>query len=307
MKKALSLVLSMLMILTIIPHVAFASATPLDSLVSVEVMLYGQTQEGSLIERIERIETDIYGETKQGAVLMRIDQVQTFLQSSEGSGGLQLRLNLAEWGFSYTFNSEAPLIERLQGLETVLYGAPQPGNISTRAETLMMDIWGTTKLDTKKVTLPAQSLVKIALLKTIDSGKSQVGDVVDYKVVEDVVVEGRVVIPAGVVSQAKVTEVSSAGRLGKDGRMVVDFGRVASLDGTPVRLRVDERATQENKSLELAAGASMAGIVLLGPVGLAGGYFIKGKDVKIEANTQFYVETERAVPLSGFYFRPAQN
>ena len=307
MKKALSLVLSMLMILTIIPHVAFASATPLDSLVSVEVMLYGQTQEGSLIERIERIETDIYGETKQGAVLMRIDQVQTFLQSSEGSGGLQLRLNLAEWGFSYTFNSEAPLIERLQGLETVLYGTPQPGNISTRAETLMMDIWGTTKLDTKKVTLPAQSLVKIALLKTIDSGKSQVGDVVDYKVVEDVVVEGRVVIPAGVVSQAKVTEVSSAGRLGKDGRMVVDFGRVASLDGTPVRLRVDERATQENKSLELAAGASMAGIVLLGPVGLAGGYFIKGKDVKIEANTQFYVETERAVPLSGFYFRPAQN
>lgn len=297
----------MLMILTIIPHVAFASATPLDSLVSVEIMLYGQTQEGSLIERIERIETDIYGETKQGAVLMRIDQVQTFLQSSEGSGGLQLRLNLAEWGFSYTFNSEAPLIERLQGLETVLYGAPQPGNISTRAETLMMDIWGTTKLDTKKVTLPAQSLVKIALLKTIDSGKSQVGDVVDYKVVEDVVVEGRVVIPAGVVSQAKVTEVSSAGRLGKDGRMVVDFGRVASLDGTPVRLRVDERATQENKSLELAAGASMAGIVLLGPVGLAGGYFIKGKDVKIEANTQFYVETERAIPLSGFYFRPAQN
>lgn len=297
----------MLMILTIIPHVAFASATPLDSLVSVEVMLYGQTQEGSLIERIERIETDIYGETKQGAVLMRIDQVQTFLQSSEGSGGLQLRLNLAEWGFSYTFNSEAPLIERLQGLETVLYGAPQPGNISTRAETLMMDIWGTTKLDTKKVTLPAQSLVKIALLKTIDSGKSQVGDVVDYQVVEDVIVEGRVVIPAGVVSQAKVTEVSSAGRLGKDGRMVVDFGRVASLDGTPVRLRVDERATQENKSLELAAGASMAGIVLLGPVGLAGGYFIKGKDVKIEANTQFYVETERAIPLSGFYFRPAQN
>ncbi len=307
MKKPISILLSVLLVFTIIPQMAWANVTPLGSLVNVEVLLYGEAQEGSLLERIETIEMDIYGEKQQGAVLMRIDQVQGFLQSSEGEGGLQLRLNLAEWGFAYSFSSGEPLIHRLENLETVLYGAPQTGDIARRAETLMMDIWGTTRLDTKKVTLPAQSLVKITLLKPVDSGKAQVGDVVDYRVVEDVMVDGRVVIPAGVISQAKVTEVSSAGRLGKDGRIVVDFGRISSLDGTSVRLRVDERATQENKSLELAAGASMAGIVLLGPVGLVGGYFVKGKDVKIEANTHFYVETERAIPLSGFYFRPAQN
>lgn len=311
MKRTISKVLSALLVFTfivqVLPQVALANTTPLDSLVSVEGLLYGQAQEGSLLERIERIELDIYGATQQGAVLMRIDQVQSFLQSAEGEGGLQLRLNLAEWGFTASFTSGEPLIDRLQNLEIVLYGAPQTGNIAKRAETLMMDIWGTTKLDTKRVTLPAQSLVRITLLKTVDSGKAQVGDLIDYRVAEDVMVDGRVVIPAGVISQAKVTEVSSAGRLGKDGRIVVDFGKIVSLDGTPVRLRVDEKATQENKSLELAAGASMAGIVLLGPVGLVGGYFVKGKDVKIEANTQFYVETERATPVSGFYFRPAQK
>ncbi len=79
------------------------------------------------------------------------------------------------------------------------------------------------------------------------------------------VVESRVVIPAGVRGIATLTEVSSAGRLGKDGRVVVDFGRLSSLDGTRIKLRVDEKATEKNKSLELAAGgASMAGIVLLG-------------------------------------------
>lgn len=307
MRKTATVLLAVLLLSSFLPIVVTANATPLGSLVGVEELMYGQAQEGSLLERIEKIEVDIFGEVQQGAVMMRIDQVQTFLANNDGDGGLRLHLNLAEWGFAASFTSGEPLIDRLQNLEQLLYGAPQTGNIAKRAETLMMDIWGTTKLDTKRVSLPAQSLVKIALLKTVDSGKAQVGDVINYRVTEDVVVDGRIVIPAGIIGHAKVTEVSSAGRLGKDGRIVVDFGRIASLDGTNVQLRVDERATQENKSLELAAGASMAGIVLLGPVGLVGGYFIKGKDVKIEANAQFYVETERAVPLNGFYFRPASN
>lgn len=51
----------------------------------------------------------------------------------------------------------------------------------------------------------------------------------------------------------------------------------------------------------------MAGVILLGPVGLVSGYFVRGKNVQIVENTQFYVETERAVPTLGFYFRPAIN
>ena len=57
-------------------------------------------------------------------------------------------------------------------------------------------------------------------------------------------------------------------------------------------------------SLEMAAGASMAGIVLLGPVGLAGGYFVKGKDVEIPAGTEFFVEVARATRATGLDLRP---
>jgi ribosomal protein L35AE/L33A len=283
----------------------FANVTPLGSLVIVEEMLYGQAQEGSLLERIEKVEMDIYGTVQEGAVLMRIDRVLTFLQDSDGDGGLQLLLNLAEWGFSATLSGEKPMIERLDNLELVLYGTGQPGNISKRAERLMLDVWGTTKLDVQQVSLPAQTLVKVALTSTVNSGQAQVGDTVVYKVVEDVMIGGRVVIPVGTTGVATVTEVTAAARLGKDGRVVLDFGRVSSLDGTQIPLKVDETATERNRSLELAAGASMAGIILLGPVGLVGGYFVRGKDVQIEANTQFYVETTRAMPVLGFYFRPA--
>lgn len=305
MRKSIALTLCLLTLAALIPSTAWANVTPLSSLEMVEELLYGHTQEGSLLDRIEQVELDIYGKTQEGAVLMRIDRVLTFLQNQDGDGGLWLLLNLAEWGFSATLAGEKPMIERLRGLELVLYGKEQPGNISQRAEKLMMDVWGTTKLDVKRVNLPAETLVKVALTKTVDSVTAQVGDEIVYRVVEDVMIDGRVVVPAGTTSVAKVTEVTAASRLGKDGRILVDFGSVLALDGTPIRLKVDARSTEKNRSLELAAGASMAGIILLGPIGAVSGYFVKGKDVQIEANTQFYVETERGAQVLGFYFRPA--
>ena len=176
LKKSIALTLCLLLMSALIPSTIWANVTPLRSLETVEELLYGQAQTGSLLDRIEKVELDIYGKTQEGAVLMRIDRVLTFLQDADGDGGLWLQLNLAEWGFSATLSGEKPMIERLQGLELVLYGAEQSGNISQRAEKLMMDIWGTTKLDVKRVNLPAQTLVKVALSKTLDSATAEVGD-----------------------------------------------------------------------------------------------------------------------------------
>ncbi len=311
MKKGTAVFLSFLLVLSLVPAIVFADGgavhgTPLSSLVAVEKILYGEEQAGALLERIEQMEMDIFGASQEGPVLLRIERINAFLESPHGDkGGLQLFLNLSEWGFTTGVNMADPLLKRLENMETILLGSPQEGNIAHRTEQIMLLVWGTTKLDIKTVDLPEASLVKVALLDTVDSGTAQVGDYVSYKVVENVMVDGRIVIPAGSAGRAKVLEVSSAKRLGRDGRLVLEFGRIASLDGSTVKLRVDERATEENKSLELAAGASMAGVILLGPVGLVGGYFVKGKDVRIEKNVEFFVETERAAKVSGFLLRGA--
>ena len=167
-------------------------------------------------------------------------------------------------------------------------------------------IWGTTKLDVKPVDLKSQSLVRIRMLTDVDSEKSREGEVVKYRVVDDVLVDGRVVIPAGAEGTGRITEVVTARSMGRDGRVLIDFGSVPALDGSRVPLRVDEKATEKNKSIELAAGASMAGVLLLGPIGLVGGYFVKGQNVKIPTGTEFYLETDRALRISGFLLRPAQ-
>ena len=68
-------------------------------------------------------------------------------------------------------------------------------------------------------------------------------------------------------------------------------------------MHISERAIEQNLSLELALGASMAAVLLLGnPLGLVGGFFVKGKDVKIPAGTEFFVETSRTVTAQGVLF-----
>lgn len=185
-------------------------------------------------------------------------------------------------------------------------GEPQSGSIVDRVDQLMMYIWGTTKLDAVSIKVPAETLVEIQILTSVDSALNKVGDLVKYQVASDVAVDGRIVIPRGSQGVGKITEVVKAGGLGKSGRVVIDFGSVSAFDGKNIRLRVAEKALERNSRLELAAGASMAGVLLLGgPIGLVSGYFIKGEDVQIEAGSKFFVETEIEYQTLGFRLVPA--
>src|SRR5690606_35253807 len=100
----------------------------------------------------------------------------------------------------------------------------------------------------------------------VNSAQNRVGEAIPYRVARDVMVDDRLVIPAGTESEARVTKVESAGALGKSGRVELDFGTVTALDGTKIRLQVDEKSAKQNT--ELAAAASVGGLVLLGPIGL---------------------------------------
>ena len=95
----------------------------------------------------------------------------------------------------------------------------------------MLFIWGTTKLDMEPVKIPASTLVEIQLLTTVDSAVNKVGDQVKYKVASDVIIDGRIVIPKGAQGIGRVTEVVSAGNLGKNGRVVIDFDQSNPLMG----------------------------------------------------------------------------
>lgn len=303
--RIVSCVLIIGLLLSSIPVTAQSSVTPLAVLSEVEQLLYGQAQSGAILPRLEQIENEVFGEVQSGPVMTRIDRVDEFLAGNLMSSGLKLQLNLVEWGFSAELTAHEPLLKRLEKIESEFFGAPQEGALDQRVKQMMVFIWGTTELDFKSVNIDEQTLVEIQLVQTVDSSKNKEGDEVRYRVSSDVVVDGRIVIPKGAVGIGTITEVVSAGSLGRNGRIVIDFGTVPALDGSKIKLRVSEKATKENSRLELAAGASMAGVLLLGPLGLAGGYFVKGQDVQIKPETRFFVETERTRETLGFLLAPA--
>ena len=305
--KIVSCVLIVGLLISTIPVTAQSSVTPLAVLSEVEQLLYGKVQSGAVLARIEQIENEIFGEVQSGPVMTRIDRIDEFLEGNLMSSGLKLQLNLVEWGFSAALNAHEPLLKRLEKIESEFFGAPQEGSLDNRVKQMMVFIWGITELDFKPVNIEEQTLVEIQLLQTVDSGKNKEGDEVKYRVSSDVIVDDRIVIPKGAIGIGKITQVVSAGSLGRNGRIVIDFGAVPALDGSNIRLQMSERATEENRRLELAAGASMAGVLLLGPLGLAGGYFVKGEDVQIKSETRFFVETERTRETLGFLLAPVKR
>lgn len=271
----------------------------------IETVLYGKVMPGALIERINHIEQDLFGKTETGALVLRIQKADAFISTGALQGAsLKLKLNAAEWMIYQKLTEGQPLLQRIDAIETGVYGTPQKGSVVERIDALVKLVWPSGKIETGVEELAKETVVKISLLTELNSASSQVGQKVRYRVTQDLVVNNKVLLPAGAEGVGTVTKVDSAGRLGRDGRVEVDFGSAPGLDGTLVTLTMGSKAFEINKSLEGAAAASMAGILLLGPIGLIGGYFVKGQDIVVPVGTQFFLEVAKPVKLTGLSLVP---
>ena len=146
--------------------------------------------------------------------------------------------------------------------------------------------------------LPTDTLVRIRLLDTLDSKNWKEGDQFPYEVSSDVVVDGRVAIPAGAKGAGVISHAHSAGAFGKSGKLELSFGSLPVGNGRTVELMLSDKARSGNEKEHLAAGASLAGLALAGPIGLVGGLFIHGKNISIPAGSEMYVATAGEVRLA---------
>lgn len=303
MRKGVSVCLMVLLLLST-GSGTFAQTTLPDKLAVVEDIIFGREQAGvgSLVDRVTRLEREVYGREGSGPLLARVEEMHRLLVEGGSGDSLLLRLNAVEWMLYQEVGPSHPIGRRLDRLEVEVLGERQTGPIQERVARLMDLVWPGGSLNTGMVEIPEETLVLIRLEAEVDSGKNRVDQLIPYRVAKDVMVDDRLVIPAGTEGQARVTKVSSAGMLGRSGKVELDFGTIVSLDGTPVRLAVEERAARENT--EVAAAASVGGLVLLGPIGLVGGVFVQGREHVIPAGTEFYVEVSRPVEVMGLALTP---
>ncbi len=298
-KKSTALLLVITLICFVTYQPAAAQIIPINLLGEVEKVLYGATSDNAILQRIERMEKTLYNKNMEGSIVDRANRIVTFVLPDGDKPSLVFLINTLEWTMNNRI-SDGMLIPRLEGLEKTIYGEIKSGSVAERLSRIASLSLPDGKVPAELVTVPENELLRIRLLNKISSSESQIGQVINYELAEDVRIENSLIIPAGTTGTMKVVSVSEAGQFGKTGDVELEFSKLNTIDGTPLALNIGEEAQEENKTLQLALGASLLGAVLLSnPVGLIAGYFVKGKEEDLPAGTELYVQTTHSELVYG--------
>jgi hypothetical protein len=137
--------------------------------------------------------------------------------------------------------------------------------------------------------------IKLRLTRNISSATEKKGDTVDFEVVEDVNVNGVLVVPRGGIAWATITEAQPKRRMARGGKLDVNIDTVRLKDGE----RVPLRAVKENKGgghVGAMTGAMVAtGIVFFPAAPLF--LFMHGKDINIPKGTEITAYVAANIPL----------
>ncbi len=133
--------------------------------------------------------------------------------------------------------------------------------------------------------VPAGTPVSLVFDQDVNSRHAHPGDKIKLHVAEDVMVNGDRVIAQGTPVWATIDSVRKNERFGINANMKLDLH---SVHGIPLKARTAGK--DSGSRADHAALAAGGGALVLGPIGLLGGYFVVGKPVKIHVGD--HLETQ---------------
>jgi hypothetical protein len=146
--------------------------------------------------------------------------------------------------------------------------------------------------------IPRGTPVTLAFDQDLSSKTAKVGDIVMLHVARDVIVNGRVVIQSGTREDAVIASVSGRGKFGKNASIRLALNPVNGRLDKPVPLQPRTAGSSfKGSRTDHAAEVAGAGLIVLGPIGLVGGLFIPGKEVKIHPGDKLESEVSRDVRI----------
>ncbi len=297
--KLLSTFLTALLVLS--PLSVSAAAVPQtvqDKLAVIETDTYGGPQSGALLDRINHLERDFNGSHMKASMMARVDAIYDQLYSNAAGPSFLAKTNAIEWNISHEVSMKS-VQERVTDLELVMEGKTVEGSFEDRIANLSELSFGNAEIPMTATSVPANSLIKIALVTPVNAKNLKVGDTIYYKVAEDVIIDGNLVFAKGSPGEGTVTKVQQARNFGRDAEVNVEFEKTKSIDGTYVTTYVGEEAKEEMEHMAMAAGASLAGMIILGPIGIIAGAFVHGKNIDLPEGTEAYIQTKNDEILYG--------
>ncbi len=296
MRKVLLLGLALLGLAAgIIPsREAWAEGSTVQILARVESQLYGSPQAGGIVDRLARTEKDLFGRELPGNITDRQQALSTFLeQGSEGQPSLLFKLGVGEWAVGQITYPDDSVSDRIGRLERAIEGKEQEeGALAMRLERVLEMLLGE-PVAWESVTVPAGTLIRVELAETLSPKTAKAGDAVKLRLNRDLAVENRLVGARGCLVWGTIESVAPPRSFGRPSEVKIRFDHLFPLGPERVAVNIGEnakRAAQADKAVLAATGASFLGVILLGPLGLAGGLFVRGDEKPLPAGTPFYLE-----------------
>ena len=147
------------------------------------------------------------------------------------------------------------------------------------------------------VVTPAGTKVGLEFATPLDTQTARTAEKVQFRVVADVIVGGRVVIQMGTAATGTVTHVRKPTVYGVSSRVVIGFLTVNAVDGKPVTLNDIVISPNNTKKAGGTGAATAAGEILLGPVGVLDGAFVRGGYVKVPVGAVEAASTKTTVTI----------
>jgi hypothetical protein len=149
--------------------------------------------------------------------------------------------------------------------------------------------------------------VKMRTNRTISSGDAHLGDTLDFEVLEDISVNGTLVVAKGGLAFATVTEAQAKRRMGRGGKLDINIDNVKLVSSEKAALR----AVKDMKGGG-HTGAMVGGIVATSLVFFPAApffLFMHGKDITIPKGTEItaYVNGDMKLDLAKFQTSPAEQ
>jgi len=191
--------------------------------------------------------------------------------------------------------------------------------------------------NSNRVVIPAGTKVPLALKQALSTKNARDGDPVYAQTTFPVVLNDRIVIPAGTYVQGKISNVKRAGRLKGRAEVLMHFstliypsgytvilpGALENVPGADKTSMKDEEGTVRQDSqtgekagkaadrgIKGAAGGGLVGVLATGSrtgagvgagigggIGIASALLTRGSDVKLDAGTTLEMVIQREVPL----------
>ncbi len=154
----------------------------------------------------------------------------------------------------------------------------------------------------KGFVLEDETPVRLRLNRTISSADTHVGDTVDFETLDDITVNGTLVIPKGGLAFATVTEAQAKRRMARGGKLDINIDYVKLVSGDKAALRAVRDVKGGGHTGAMVGGIVATSIVFFpaAPFFL----FMHGKDISIPKGTEITAYINGDVKMDIAKFQP---